>query len=204
MKSPQDISRDIDEIRSIMERSTKFPSLAGWAGIMAGLYALSGATAAYLFFGFRPVSASEVSIAASDLASVGLIAVAVLVLSVVSAVLFTKRKADKQGGTMWNTASRQLLTQMAVPMVSGGVLIIVLIGHGLPGLAVPLTLMFYGLALFSAGRYTVREIRFLGITQIVLGILSSAFLEYSLILWSVGFGVVHIVYGSLMYHRYDR
>lgn len=204
MKSPQDISRDIDEIRSIMERSTKFPSLAGWAGIMAGLYALAGAAAAYLFFGFRPENAAGVTTAAADLASVGMIAAAVLVLSVSTAVFLTKRKADKQGGTMWNTASRQLLTQMAVPMVSGGVLIIILIGHGLPGLAVPLTLMFYGLALFSAGRYTVREIRFLGLTQIVLGILSSVFLEYSLILWSVGFGFVHIVYGSLMYHRYDR
>ncbi|NUN70470.1 MAG: hypothetical protein HUU02_12235 [Bacteroidetes bacterium] len=204
MKSPQDISRDIDQIRSIMERSTKFPSLAGWAGVMAGSYALAGAAAAHFLFGFRPEQDPARIGPDADLGSIGLTAAAVLLLSVLTAVLLTKRKADRQGESMWNTASRQLLSHMAVPLVTGGVLIVILHMYGLTGLAVPLTLIFYGLALFSAGRFTFREIRIMGVLQLLLGLIASVQLEYSLILWGSGFGLLHILYGALMYHRYDR
>jgi hypothetical protein len=93
---------------------------------------------------------------------------------------------------------------MAVPLVTGGILIVVLISKSLLGLIAPLTLLFYGLALYNAGKFTYDEVKFLGMVQIGLGLISSWFIEYSLLFWAIGFGVVHIVYGIYMYFRYER
>ena len=54
MKEEQNYIQDIAEMRSMMERSSKFLSLSGLAGIMAGIYALSGAYIAYKVFYFNP------------------------------------------------------------------------------------------------------------------------------------------------------
>ncbi|HLU89350.1 MAG TPA: hypothetical protein VKZ51_05910, partial [Cyclobacteriaceae bacterium] len=58
MKDSRDYIRDIAEIRAMMERSSKFLSLSGGAGIMAGIYALLGVYIAYEVLGFNPDEAS--------------------------------------------------------------------------------------------------------------------------------------------------
>jgi hypothetical protein len=93
---------------------------------------------------------------------------------------------------------------MLVPLVSGGILILVLIVKDLIGLIAPLMLLFYGLALYNASKFTIDEVKFLGMTQIGLGLIASYFTEYGLLFWSIGFGVVHIIYGIYMYFRYER
>ena len=93
---------------------------------------------------------------------------------------------------------------MAVPLVTGGLLILVLISKNLTGLIAPLTLLFYGLALYNAGFHTIREVRFMGIVQVILGLMNVWFIEYGLLFWAIGFGGVHIVYGIYMHLRYER
>ena len=68
----------------------------------------------------------------------------------------------------------------------------------------PLTLVFYGLALVNASKYTLGYIRYFGITMIILGLASVWFLGYGLFFWTLGFGVCHIIYGALMHFKYDR
>ena len=53
-------------------------------------------------------------------------------------------------------------------------------------------------------RYTQRDIKYLGYTEIGLGLLAGIFLNYGLLFWSLGFGVFHIVYGVAMYYKYER
>jgi hypothetical protein len=67
-----------------------------------------------------------------------------------------------------------------------------------------LSLIFYGLALYNASNFTIDEVKFLGFVQIGLGLLGSYFIEYSLFIWAMGFGVVHIIYGIYMHFRYER
>jgi hypothetical protein len=43
----------------------------------------------------------------------------------------------------------------------------------------------------------------LGITEIILGLMSSWLIGYGLLFWAVGFGVMHIFYGLMMYFRYE-
>lgn len=203
MNKQQDYSRDIAEIRLMMERSSKFLSLSGWAGIMAGIYALAGAYIAYNVFQFNPDEIVYSTIP-GNVSSVIMLAFLVLILALVTAIYFSGKKAANKGEKIWNATSRRLLVHMAVPLVAGGILILVFIFKGLIGLIAPATLLFYGLALYNAGNFTFNEVKFLGIIQMGLGLISSWFIEYGLLLWAIGFGVVHIVYGIYIHTRYER
>ncbi|MCH2449764.1 MAG: hypothetical protein MK198_06405 [Gracilimonas sp.] len=201
MKKEQDYIQDIAEIRSMMERSSKFLSLSGWAGILAGIYALAGAWIAYSVLEFHP---DEIFYSYPDLTNIILTATGVLFLSLISALLDSRRKAKKQDNKAWNVTSRRLLTSMAVPLLTGGILIMLIIPYGLLGLIAPLTLLFYGFALYNAGSYSIKEVRIMGFVQMILGLLNAAFISYGLLFWAIGFGLVHIVYGIYMYFRFER
>lgn len=199
--------QDITEIRSMMERSSKFLSLSGWAGILAGIYALAGALIAYKVFDFNPdkivfnfadggTSALYINII--------LLATVVLFLALGTAIYFSYKRSDKRGERLWTPTTRRLLINMAVPMAAGGILIIILMVNGLTGLVAPFTLLFYGIALFNASRLTIKEVEILGYVQILLGLAGSLFVEYGLLLWALGFGVAHIIYGVYMYYKYER
>ncbi len=200
--------QDIAEIRSMMERSSKFLSLAGWAGIMAGLYALAGAAIAYFLLHYRPGANSieqyERGVLPGNFTPIILLALAVLVLSVGTAVVLSAKKAAKKGEKIWNATSRRLLAATAVPLAAGGLLILLLMAKELMVLAAPLSLVFYGLALFSASRYTYDDVRSLGLIQVALGLVATLAIEWSLLLWALGFGVVHIIYGIYIHFKYER
>lgn len=202
MKEEQDYIKDLAEIRSMMERSSKFLSLSGLAGVMAGIYALAGSWIAYSVYDFLPGSVSgSVPQHMTQLIILGLI---VLFLAVGTAIAFSYSKANKRGETVWNATSKRLLTGMSVPLLTGGLLILILLSNGFVGLATPSTLVFYGLALYNAGKFSYEDVKYLGFIQIGLGLLGTWFPSYGLLLWAIGFGVIHIVYGIYIHIRYER
>ena len=205
MKEEKDYTRDIAEIRSMMERSSKFMSLSGRTGILAGIYALAGAYIAWKVFDFNPQELVYHSPESGPgFLNVFLLSGIVLALAIGTAILDSYLKARKKGETAWNAISRRLLANMAAPLIAGGILILVLISDGVIGLVAPLTLIFYGLALFNAGNFTYQAVRILGLVQITLGLISCWFIEYGLLIWTVGFGLGHIVYGIYMHYKYER
>ena len=204
MKEERDYIQDITEIRSMMERSSKFLSLSGLAGVMASIYALAGAWTAYHFMEFNPNEIIYGSLWSGSVPKLILLGLVVLVLAVGTAVILSKRKAQKRGEQIWNATSRRLLTSMAVPLLAGGALVLMLIAKGLIGLATPVTLLFYGLAIYNASTFTYSEMKFMGLIQIVLGLIGAWFIGYGLLLWAIGFGVVHIAYGLYMHFSYER
>lgn len=208
MNKEHDYTQDLAEIRSMMERSSKFLSLSGWAGTMAGIYALVGAYIAYNIYAFNPDKISynitELENTFSNLTEALLIAVVILVLAIGTAVLLSYKKGRNRDEKIWNATSKKMLGSMSVPLLTGGILILILIAKGLIGLIAPVSLLFYGLALYNASKFTYIELKFLGIIQIVLGLISSYFVEYGLLLWAIGFGVVHIIYGIYIHIRHER
>lgn len=208
MKVEQDYMQDIAEMRSMMERSSKFLSLSGLAGVMAGIYALAGAYIAYRFMYFNPdeivYSTLQSGSVSLSLLKVILLAGTVLVLAVGTAIYLSYKKATKRKEKFWNPIAKRLLINMSVPLIAGGLLILILIAKGLIGLIAPFTLLFYGLALYNASKFTYEEVRSLGLIQIGLGLVSSYFVGYGLLFWAIGFGVVHIAYGIYMHYRYER
>jgi len=204
MSDTKDHLQELTEIRSMMERSSKFLSLSGWAGVFAGIYALTGAYIAYQVLQFRPQQLMSAEATSNGAGGILLLGIAVLVLAVGTAVLLSARKAQKRGEKIWNGTSRRLLLNMLVPLLTGGILILVSLSKSLTGMLVPLTLIFYGLSLFNVGAVTYRELRSLGIVQIVLGLLSFYYVQYGLLFWAAGFGIMHIIYGIYIHYRHER
>lgn len=208
MKEEKDYTRDIAEIRSMMERSSKFLSLSGWAGVMAGIYSLAGVFLVYRLFSSDTAEITSIC-PRSDYLSPALpklifLALIILILAVGTAVFFSYKKAGKRGEKIWNATSRRLLVHMSVPLVAGGLLILVLIPKGLIGLIAPFTLIFYGLALYNASKFTYEEVRMLGLLEIGLGLAGAYFTDYGLIFWAIGFGLLHIIYGIYLHYRYGQ
>lgn len=202
MKEKQDYIRDITEIRSMMERSSKFLSLSGWSGALAGIYALCGAFVAYFVFDFHPLSVA--GSADVSMLNVLLLASCILILAVGTAIALSAKNANKRGEKVWNTTSRRMIGSMAVPLVTGGSLALIVIMQNLVGLVAPLTLIFYGIALYNAAKFTYNDVQYLGLIQIVLGLLASCFIPFSMLFWAVGFGVLHIIYGVHIHIKYKQ
>jgi general stress protein CsbA len=208
MKTEQEYIRDLTEIRSMMERSTKFLSLTGWSGIMAGLYALAGAYIGYKLFYlnsdaafYNTIDARQVS---GNVLNFFLLALVVLVLAIGTAIVLSWRKSKKTGEKIWNAASRRLLINLAIPLATGGVFVLILFSKGMIGLIAPVSLLFYGMALLNAGKFTYEEVKYFGIIEIVLGLLASYYIGYGLLFWAFGFGIMHIVYGIYMHLKYEK
>lgn len=188
--------KDLTEIKQMMERSSRFLSLSGWSGISAGILALLGAFAAYRLMQTTTGSSLRTFLVADALIVLG--------LALSFAFFFSWRKARKQGLALWSPVSKRLLVNMAIPLLTGGIYSIILFIQGQSHLIAGITLIFYGLALVNAGRFTNREAVILGIAEILLGIAATIWYVSGLWIWSIGFGLFHITYGIILYHKYDR
>jgi hypothetical protein len=198
---------DLSEIKNLMNRSSRFLSLSGLSGILAGTYALIGAWLAYktIYFDTSTMGAYK-NLVISEEAVIRLLVIAtsVALLSLLTGILLSIQKAKKNNETIWNSTARRLVINFLIPLATGGFFILFLIEKEMLGLIAPLTLIFYGLACVNASKYTIGGVRYLGLTFIVLGLLSTWFLGYGLLFWALGFGVCHILYGSIMYFKYER
>jgi hypothetical protein len=204
-------NEDLHAIRDIMERSSKFLSLSGLSGIFAGVCALIGAAVTWLYIlDSGQIKYNEYMLGLDDpLASgirVYLVMDALLVLgfAIMGAVFFSYRRAKKAGQQVWTGSTRRLLWHLMIPLVTGGSFALILLYRNNLDLVASVMLIFYGLSLVNAGKFTFGEIHYLGLTEIALGILAAVFIDYGLLLWTIGFGLMHIVYGSVMYYRYER
>ena len=212
MNEYKDRLKDISEIRSMMEESSRFLSLSGLSGVGAGIVALIGA-----FFTFHYLSGSGIYrklfgmtrgepflTTSEQLVELVLIALIILVSAIGVASFFTMRNARKQGKKIWTRSSYRMMLNLFIPLIAGGIFCIQLAWYGFGGLVAPATLVFYGLALLNAGKYTYPEVRYLGIMEVILGLIAATFLGFGILFWSIGFGVLHIVYGTVMYLKYER
>ncbi|HAS44683.1 MAG TPA: hypothetical protein DCS93_29665 [Microscillaceae bacterium] len=209
MKEQQAYEETLTEIRSLMEQSSRFLSLSGLSGVFAGIFALLGAGAAFFYlkapyddYYTYAIRGGQLNV---DFITFFIIdALSVLVLSVGVGAYFSWRKAKKQGAKLFVKPASRLFWNLMIPLITGGLFCFILAYHGDFALIAPCTLIFYGLALVNGSRYTLNEIRYLGITEIVLGLISSFKIGYGLLFWAIGFGVLHIIYGALMWYRYER
>lgn len=204
MNTEPEYIKDLTEIRSMMERSTKCLSLTGWSGIMAGVYALAGAYAACAVFNFNGFAGYDTANPSADFFNLFLLAIAILVLTVGTAALLSYRKAAKNGERLWNAAARRLIVNMAIPLATGGILILIFFSKGLIGLLMPVTLIFYGLALINASKFSYEDFKYLGLIEIALGLAAAYYPQHGLILWGIGFGVMHILYGIYMHLSFEK
>lgn len=204
-----DSLQDIHDIRQIMERSSRFISLSGLSGIAAGVCALVASWFAYDWIaeyytrydsrkGYYGVDFQHLKLNLMALAA------GVLVIALGLAYYFTWRRARHNKVALWNLTSRKLMWNLLIPLVSGGIFILAMLNENEWRFVAPACLIFYGLALVNGSKYTLSEIRYLGYFEIMLGLISTQFVGYGLYCWAFGFGVLHIIYGTIMWWKYER
>ncbi len=209
MKNDLQSAEDIKAIRRIMEESSRFLSLSGLSGIFAGVTAIAGALVAYFVILDRSIHIDEYlrSLPEKEGYSTGWLLLAdagiVLVLSILFSVYFSFRKVKSSGKSFWSPVSKRLLISFLVPLATGGCFTIVLLSQDIIQLIVPCFLIFYGLALVNAGKFTFSEVFYLGLLQIITGLISAFIPDWGLIFWITGFGILHIIYGLALYRKYE-
>ncbi len=202
----KNLYEEISSIKEMMERSSKFISLSGISGVLAGIYALTGSYIAYSLIytnytlGYENDDLSKKGI----ILKIAFIAITVLILAIGSGVYLTIRKCQKNHLSYWNPVSKRLLSSMLFPLATGGIIVIAFIFKGYFSFIPAFCLIFYGLALAAASQYTYNDVRWLGLTEISLGLIALVFPEYGLGCWAMGFGFLHLVYGTIMHFKYDR
>jgi len=207
MNKQPDPLATLHEIRKIMDRSSRFISLSGLSGIAAGLSALLGAGLVKWYLVTQNIEYRQPLgpvLTRESIVFILSVAAGVFLLAVSSAIYFTARNAKRKSHQVWDSKSERMLVNLAIPLATGGVFCTALLYHELPYLVAPAMLVFYGCALLNASKYTVSDIRYLGILEIILGLFVSFYLDFGLLAWTLGFGVLHIVYGTLVYFKYER
>lgn len=209
IKQSTDSLQDIKDIRRIMERSSRFVSLSGLSGVAAGLCALIGVYFANsLLSNYYGSYNSRGFFSGDDFSWLKikfvLLAAIVFIIAFSSSFYLTWRKAKQQGLPIWDHTSKRLAWNMLIPLLAGGFFIAGMLRYDAWLFVAPACLIFYGLALVNASKYTLSDIRYLGYCEIVLGIINMFFIGYGLWIWAIGFGILHIIYGMLMWNKYER
>ena len=200
--SSEDYLKDISEIKTLMNKSSRFISLSGLSGILAGIYALIGAAFAYWLVAnsgrdYLILDGKTFRLVILDLLIIG-------ALSIGTAIFLTTKKAKKNDEKIWDALTKRLLKSFIIPLLAGAIYIIIILKQQRYGQTGALMLLFYGLALLNASKYTLGDIKYLGYTQIILGLICAIYPGYGFWFWVLGFGIMHIVYGATMYYKYDR
>jgi hypothetical protein len=200
----------LKDIRSIMDRSSRFISLSGLSGVFIGIYALIGAFAAYNYLNSKINDRFLYALSADDTYNAGslsffiLDAGLVLFASLLTAYLLTYRNAKRTGQKLFDKTAFRMVINLFIPLITGGAFCLILLSHKQIGLIAPCMLLFYGLALINASKYSLNDIRYLGMCEIVLGLISAYYIGLGLLFWSIGFGILHILYGAVLYNKYER
>jgi hypothetical protein len=207
--------KELREIRSLMERSSRFIGLSGLSGVAAGVCALIGATVAYFYLGAQPFEYNHqyvYYVRAISSERWGLDyrtffitdALLTAAAAVASGIYFTTRRARQKGQSIWDSTAQRLLFNLGLPLLVGGFFCLALLVHGQLAFVAPATLVFYGLALVNGSKYTLNDVLYLGLAEITLGLIALFMLRFGMEFWVIGFGILHIVYGLMMYFKYEK
>jgi len=212
MNNQKEHLETLTEIRTMMEKSSKFLSLSGISGISAGVIAIIGVVAASIYQGYSFFEKARVSKLLDPAGGLNMDfvlfflidAIAVIILVLSASAFITIRKAKKRKLPVWDNSAKRLVLNLMIPLATGGTFCLILVYYGAVFLITPSMLIFYGLSLINASKFTHNEIGVLGAGEIFLGIVAAFFVGYGLLFWAIGFGLFHIIYGTYMYFKYER
>lgn len=199
----KDLFKELGEIRLLMEKSSKFVSISGLSGVLIGCYALLGTLLGYYAIASPETVINRFTSGLTIPTFFLIVALLILTLSLLTGWLMARKKAKKNRQSIWNITSKSLLFAVSIPLITGGVLALLLLSQGYYHLIAGILLIFYGLALAAGSIYTFTEVKWLGILEICLGLMAVCLPNHGLMLWGLGFGVLHIIYGFIVYKKYE-
>jgi hypothetical protein len=214
MNESAKLSSELRDIKQMMERSSRFISLSGLSGISAGICALVGAWLGNETIKTYGIAAGSLRRSLDDTytllhvyslySRLFQIALLTFLAALISAFIFTYRRSKKTNVPIWGNTAQRLIINVTIPVVAGGIFLLALINNGVFGFIAPGCLIFYGLGVLNASKYTLPETRYLGYSEILIGLINLFFIGYGLYFWAIGFGFIHIIYGVFMWWKYER
>jgi hypothetical protein len=212
MNPHQEQLDSLRDIRNFMERSSRYLPLSGIAGIIIGLVSIASIGWLYQYLGlaaspkayYELLLAENGSLDTENALFLLMLFGSVFLVSLGVEIYLAERNAKKKGIPAWDATAKRFLVNLFIPMIAGGLFCMVLASQGQVQLILPATLIFYGMGLFTASRYTIEDIRYLGLAEIGLGLLASFYPALGLFFWAIGFGLLHIVYGIIIYFKHEK
>lgn len=198
---------ELAAIKSMMEQSTRFLSLRGLAGILAGIYSLFAAAIAYywIYYPRYPVG-NELLVVYQNgtLTYLVLLGLGLILVTLCSTWILSRQKSKRMAHPLWMPASKRFVQALAIPVLAGGMFCIALIHQGQMILTFPVMLLFYGTGLLNAVNFSLSKLKYLGFGNLILGVTAGFLPAGGFILWVFGFGVLHLVFGGMIYFRDDH
>ncbi len=196
----------IQEMRNLMDQASRFKSISGLAGILAGILSLFSIALVYFLTGISPFAAHALDRMwqPENQCSVAIAFLGLFLVCVAIGIFLSQRNARQAGKSAWDSAAKRLTWSLTIPVLAGGIFALLLIRMGLVELVAPVTLLFYGMGLLSSSKYTLDAVRTVGLLFMLLGLIATVFLEYGLLIWTLGFGLVHAAYGFIIYVQNER
>lgn len=205
---PEPSLEELKKIRSLMERSSIYHSLSGLSGVAAGVIGLIVYAVVYGLV--DPFIEEQPQVKYTDEGRLYLIkiffgaSVICLLLAFAAIFFFNWRKARRNDLSFFEPAMQKMFVNLFIPLIAGGLYSVMLLREQQFLLIAPSMLIFYGLAMIQASRHTIIEIRYLGLVELVLGLIAIFMKEYGIWFWLAGFGAVNLIYGAYIYFRYER
>ena len=184
-------------IREVMSRSAHYTHFSGVSGVLSGIFALFGCYMTYwITYNVPPVQHNE---------SYVVTWVAVLVAAIAQDIALAQRKARKNGQTLWDPATYQVIKAVLPGMFVAFVVSIVALRDGALDAIPGVWALGYGVSLCSAGMFSMKEIRVYGVIQLItgaVGLFVFSRLPQSVYILALSFGVYQIIFGLWMTRKY--
>lgn len=193
-KQYKDQLEALSDIRNLMERSSRYIPLSGKAGVVIGILSILCSLIVDAYFRIHEDNLLYFYILFGSL----------FLVSVVIEIIMADINAKQKGVPVWDATAKRFLINFFIPLAAGGIYAFALIYQHQLKMILPATLVFYGLSLINASRYTIEDIRYLGMAELLFGLISSFFPQYGLLAWGIGFGMLHVLYGINIYFKYEK
>lgn len=172
---------DLRFIRRTMERGPAFTAVPGWGGVAMGISALGAAALA----AGRPTLEGWL-----------LVWIAEAAVAVGIGTWAMSRKARRAGLPVLSGAGRKFFLSFFPPALAGAVLTGALYGSGDLSLAPGVWLLLYGVAVVTAGTFSVKVVPLMGVCFMALGgVALFAAPAWGNPLLAAGFGGLHLLFG---------
>lgn len=177
-----DALEHLEVIRETMERSTAFTAVSGWGYVGMGATAL---LASYLALR-QPTIEAWLAVWLGE-----------ALVAVTMALVAMHWKGSRLGTPILSIPGRRLFVGLLPALFAGGVMTVALVRSGdtrqIPGV----WLLLYGVAVMQAGAFSVRSIPVMGAAFVLIGAIALPLPWFwANVMLAVGFGLVHIAFGS--------
>jgi hypothetical protein len=175
-------------IRATMERATSLTLVSGWGQVAIGLTALPATAIAAK----QPTFKAWMSVWLAE----GAVALLIAGWSM-------DRKARRTQTPLLSGTGRKIIFSLSPPILVGALLTVVLYRSGLTDVIPPLWLLLYGTGVIAGGMFSVSVVPIMGLCFISFGAAAlfapPGFRDGFM---AVGFGGLHIVFGTIIARRY--